>query len=115
MGGMPALIAAFRPRQFWLGPNANTPELAALLNSARAHQVEVYSRQSGEKFEFGGARFEVLAPPPGWQTKAKPRNDDSLVLRVSYGETSALLTGDAEKRTERYLAQVEPQATLLKL
>jgi len=115
LGGMPALVADFHPRQLWLGPNAATPELEALLQTARDHRVEIIPRQAGERFEFGGARFEVLAPPPGWQPKAKPRNDDSLVLRVSYGETSALLTGDAEKKIERYLVQIEPRATLLKL
>lgn len=115
LGGMPALIADFHPRQFWLGPNAATPELEALIRTAKEHHVEILRRQAGEKLEFGGAWFEVLAPPPGWQPKAKPRNDDSLVLRVSYGQTSALLTGDAEKKIERYLAQIEPRATLLKL
>ena len=33
----------------------------------------------------------------------KPRNNDSMVLRASYGETSVLLEGDAEKPVERYL------------
>lgn len=115
IGGMPGIIADFHPRQFWLGPNALTPELAKVLEMAKTHHVEVQLRHAGEQFEFGGARFEVLAPPPGWQVKSKVRNNDSLVLRVSFGDTSVLLTGDAEKKIERYLAELKPRATLLKL
>jgi competence protein ComEC len=115
IGGMPGIIADFHPRQFWLGPNALTPELARVLDIAKSHHVDVQPRHAGEQFEFGGARFEVLAPPPGWEVKAKVRNNDSLVLRVSYGETSVLLTGDAEKKIERYLAELRPRAMLLKL
>jgi competence protein ComEC len=115
MGGMPGIIANFHPRQFWLGPNAATPELARVIASARQHQVDVQLRHAGENVEFGGARFEVLSPPPGWEVKDKPRNNDSLALRVSYGETSVLLTGDAERKIEQYLAQLRPRATVLKL
>ncbi len=115
LGGMPAIIANFRPRQFWLGPNAASAELEAVLEVARKYHVEVHHRQAGEKFDFGGAQFEVLAPPPSWQPKTKPHNNDSLALRISHGATSVLLTGDAEKKIERYLAGVDPQATVLKL
>ena len=38
-----------------------------------------------------------------------------MVLRVSYGETSALMEGDAEKKMERRLAQLSPRADLLKV
>ncbi|MFB3815177.1 MAG: ComEC/Rec2 family competence protein [Terriglobales bacterium] len=115
MGGMPALIAAFRPRELWLGPNAETPALQQLLRTAEAHQVAVVRRNVGERIAFGGATFEVLAPPPGWQVKPKPRNEDSLVLRVSLGQTAALLTADADKKIERYLAAQAPRADLLKV
>jgi competence protein ComEC len=36
-------------------------------------------------------------------------------MRVAYGATSVLLEGDAEKATERRLAEEEPQADLLKV
>ena len=46
----------------------------------------------------------VLSPPPNWQTSAQPRNNDSLVLRFQYGNSSALLEGDAEAVVERRMA-----------
>jgi competence protein ComEC len=51
----------------------------------------------------------------GWHPAAKARNNDSLVIRASYGATSALLTADAEKQIETYLATRQPAATLHKV
>jgi competence protein ComEC len=39
-----------------------------------------------------------------------------MVLSLRYGQSSVLLVGDAQKRTERYLCALEhPKATLLKV
>lgn len=51
----------------------------------------------GDTFSLGGARVEVLAPAKGYDNL----NDMSIVLRLTYGDTSFLLTGDAEKASER--------------
>ena len=47
----------------------------------------------------GGARVEVLAPCPGPSSDRGP-NDNSFVLRVTYGARSLLLVGDAEREEE---------------
>jgi competence protein ComEC len=51
----------------------------------------------------GGARIEVLWPCPRFDPGFEP-NDNSLVLRVTYGRRSLLLLGDAEQHTEDALA-----------
>src|SRR6185369_6146129 len=55
----------------------------------------------------------VLSPPVDWELKDKVRNEDSLVLRVHYGQTSALITGDADKKIERMLLVDGPRADVL--
>ena len=46
----------------------------------------------------------------------EPTNNDSMVLQVSYGATSVLLEGDAEKAVERRIAALHhPHADLLKV
>ena len=46
----------------------------------------------------------------------EPKNNDSMVLHVSYGATSVLLEGDAEKAVERRIASLHPDhADLLKV
>lgn len=59
---------------------------------ARAGGVRLM--EAGETFRIDGVLFEVLWPP----VAATPVNDNdaSMVVRVSYGETSVLLTGDIE-------------------
>lgn len=115
IGGMPSIITAFRPRELWLGPNAPDPALKRLLQQAESDGVRLVHRSGGDHFEFGGAQFRVLAPPQGWIPAAKPRNDDSLVLHISYGENSSLLTADAEKKSEEFMTGERPRADLLKV
>jgi competence protein ComEC len=57
----------------------------------------------------------VLAPDPGFPVRSGHRNDESLILKISYGSTSALLEADAEKGTERLISREQPQADVLKV
>ena len=73
------------------------------------------NRSAGEEFSFGGAVFHVLAPPRDWELRDRAENNDSLVMKVTYGKTSALLEGDAEKKIEHLLATEDVSAGLLKV
>ncbi len=115
IGGMRSVVTTFHPRQLWMGPNAMTPALAALLREAAAAETEIVRRRAGESFPFGGTEVRVFSPPPGWQPAARPRNNDSLVMRIKYGDSAVLLAGDAEKKMEPYIAAQEPRALLLKV
>lgn len=115
MGGMASVIANFRPQELWLGPNVSTAALEALLARARAQGVNILERRGGDDFVFGGARFQVLSPPREWQLASKVRNDDSLVLRASYGNTATVLAGDAGKKVEPGIIAQAPRADLLKV
>ena len=58
---------------------------------------------TGNAFEFGGAKIDVLAPEPDYEPASSPRNNDSLVFRVTYGVHNFLFTGDMEKQVEARL------------
>jgi competence protein ComEC len=116
IGGMRAVIENFHPRELWLGPEPETPAMRALLREAEIEKVAVVRRKLGEKITFGGAEFDVLGPPADWQVNPeKAQNNDSLVMLARYGNSSALLEGDAEKKIERELAEEDPAAELLKV
>jgi competence protein ComEC len=51
----------------------------------------------GEAFTLGGASFVILAPVSDGHASL---NNYSVVLRLDYGETSFLFTGDAEEESE---------------
>ncbi len=57
----------------------------------------------GDGFELDGVRVEALSPFPDQAVSGPADNNDSLVLRISYGERSFLLTGDIEREAEERL------------
>lgn len=115
-GGMMAVIKNFRPTELWLGLLPPSGTLEDLTSAARALGTKLIRHWEGDEFEFGGARVAVLFPPQAWFVGKSPKNNDSLVLRVSYGESSVLLEGDAEKQVERRVAaRHHPTASVLKV
>jgi competence protein ComEC len=115
MGGMAAVLANFHPRELWLGVNSPSPQLQTLLREAKALKIPVVLHKAGDNLEIGGARIAILAPPRDAEAHASRPNDESLVIKISYEATSALLEGDAEKKTEKQVAQENPQADVLKV
>ena len=68
----------------------------------------------GDQFSLGSAQCTVLAP---LDAEDSSTNDTSIVLRIDYGETSFLFTGDAERPSEQAMLDSGTQlsATLLKV
>jgi competence protein ComEC len=115
MGGMRSVIANFQPHELWYGVESPSRGFQDLQRTARSNHVELKSHVAGESFEFGSVHVRVLSPQPGWQPSDPPQDDESLVLRMEYRGTSALLVGDSHKRIEKFLEQENPQSDLLKV
>lgn len=82
------------------------PEYHALLANLRARGIPILRPDAlcGRVRSFGAARIEVLAPCPE-PTPFINANDNSFVLRISFGRHAALLTGDAERDAETELVR----------
>jgi len=104
MGGMSAVLRNFRPRELWTGATQDSPEWRTVRETAQHLHITIRQMQRGPPFAFGGTTLQVLAPGPGYAPDVTPKNDDSLVMRIRFGSTSFLLTGDMEKKIERELA-----------
>src|SRR6185312_15779071 len=116
IGGMPAIFANFRPRQLWVGPDPDVPVYENLLHSAAADGTRVHHYIAGDTFSFGGVSFRVLAPARDYHPGKTPSNNDSLVLQLRYGDTTALLEGDAESPSEaRMVAEGNLHSDVLKV
>jgi competence protein ComEC len=116
IGGMPAIFANFRPRQLWVGPDPDVPVYENLLHSAARDGTRVRHFIAGDTFTFGGVSFRVLAPARDYRPGKAPSNNDSLVLQLQYGKTSALLEGDAESPSEeRMVAEGNLHSDVLKV
>ena len=115
--GLPAIIENFHPSELWTGATPKSEAWSAVLGAAQTERVKILPMQSGRKFDFGGARIDVLSPPSDYVAAEAPKNNDSLALRITYGQRSFLLTGDMEKPMEqRLLISGEPlRADVLKV
>ena len=110
-GGLPALIENFHPAELWTGATPPSAAWFAVRKKAQSQGVKIMAMRSGWNFDFGGARVEILSPPPDYVPAASPKNNDSLAMRLTYGRRSFLLTGDMEKPMELgALAAGEPLA-----
>ena len=67
----------------------------------------------GDTFTLGGAEVEIIGPV----NPSDDPNDTSIVMRLTYGETSFLFTGDAEREAEQDIldAEYDLSATVLKV
>jgi competence protein ComEC len=89
-----------------------------LLRAAEGRGVVVSPPRA---FERGGVRLRPIWPPTGGPTCADPgysANDNSIVLRLEYGRSAVLLTGDVERPVEEALLkrpEVRLRADLLKV
>jgi competence protein ComEC len=115
IGGMPAVLNNFRPRQLWVGLMPASRELTELLDQARKLGIEIVQRGAGDEFRFGGAEVRVLSPPRELNPGLRAQNNDSLVLHFRYGETAFLMEGDAERKVELRITDMRPRADLLKV
>lgn len=118
IGGYPDLLRLI-PADAYIEPEMQQELLAG--NKGRAAAAEVLAEKhilrktaaAGDSFSLGEAAVTVLSPVE----KMKTTNDSSLVLRITYGETSFLLMGDAGLAAEKALLSggEELQADVLKV
>ncbi|MXX18702.1 MAG: ComEC/Rec2 family competence protein, partial [Dehalococcoidia bacterium] len=98
VSGLPALLERFDVGQVY---DNGQPRETAVFAGYEAAAGTRQTLRRGDVFEVGGVRFEALWPPPG--VIEGPRNRWSVVLRVTYGQATILLTGDIEEEAQRAL------------
>ncbi len=89
-----------------------SPIYDEVLTAAQDHETEIRPVQAGEIIEFGdGVCLEVLHPGP--VLIEDNRNENSVSMRLVYGEFTFLFTGDAEQVAEGEMLAVERPLTSL--
>ncbi len=107
MMGLIDLLERYRVGQILDNVASNRGAEAALWDEATADAgVPRTTAVRGMKVSVGALQISVLNPE--WITGANLASDDnsrSIVLRLDYGQTSALLTGDADQEAEAAMLQ----------
>ncbi len=99
------------------GIAASTQTYEEYLDAVEKYDVTLYETRRPDTIPFDNASVSVLGPPAD-PLRNGDRNENSIVLRVAFGQTSFLYTGDAERAAEAALVEAyEPsqlQATVYK-
>ena len=102
VGGLTAVLNNFRVGRLWIGREVNSASLKKLEELAQARKIPIEYELRGKSFSWEGVEGEFLWPeivPEEVAPSAK--NNDSLVLRLRYGNRGLMLPGDAEKQVEK--------------
>jgi competence protein ComEC len=113
VGGVPFLLGAFHVSRLWEGVAPRHDRgYERFQQTLRAWGGTRLAVHRGVGASWDGLEVRVLGPPgapPPWRT----RNDDSVVLSLTFGEVTLLLAGDIEAGAERSLEF--PRAGVLKV
>jgi len=84
------------------GIAASTQTYEAYLDAVEEYDVTLYEVREGDQLPFEGVETRLLGPPDPY-LDVDGRNENGIVLHLTFGQTSFLHTGDAEERQEEYL------------
>ncbi|MBE6606978.1 MAG: MBL fold metallo-hydrolase [Ruminococcaceae bacterium] len=99
IGGSPQVFDAFEILSVLiLECEVKTVCAKNLLKDIEEEKSEIVYAERGYEFELGEADFLTLSPE---KITDGGGNDDSIVLRMQYGEARYIFTGDAEEKAEK--------------
>lgn len=81
---------------------ATDPKYSELLDVINARNVDIRQVARGDILEIGGTTIEILHPTAE-ASGSLSSNDSSIVIRLKFGSTVFLLTGDIEQAAEHEL------------
>jgi beta-lactamase superfamily II metal-dependent hydrolase len=115
IGGMKQVLDSIRTENFiTVETDQSTRTWLNVLDAVDRHDVNYIDAAVGATYSFGEAQFTILAPlSDGYEGY----NNYSVVTKVECGDVSFLLTGDAEKLSEKEMiaSGADLHADVLKL
>ncbi len=104
IGQLDMILDSFHVDEVWMnGDTNNAQAFANALEAIEVHDVGYYEPRAGESFEIGGLTIDVIHPTDNFSktNKNSAINNNSIVMRIQYGDVSFLFTGDAELEAEK--------------
>jgi competence protein ComEC len=113
IAGLTAIFENFPVKTLWIGREVASRQQEQLEALAASKGTRIVHELRGNHFDWDGAQIEFLWPQIVPQEVASSaKNDDSLVFRVTFGQRSFLLAGDAEKAAEQSILAESDALTL---
>lgn len=115
IGGMAYIINSFKVGKIYLPEvTANTQTFKDMIMAVKNKGMIATKPTVGESFNIGEAKCTIVAPN---KTGYDDLNNYSIVIKVSFGNNSFLLTGDAESISETEILEkgLNVKADVIKL
>ena len=112
IGGLDNVISAFDIGTIYL-PDAitTTTTFVDVLDAMEAKQMNYTVPKIGDTLTLGEAQIQIIYTG----TDTSDLNNTSIVLKLSFGNTSFLFTGDATEKTEKQILNQDIHADVLKV
>ena len=106
VAGLPIVLSRI-PVGVLLQPGCSdeSPAQAELDRTIADEHLRERNPRAGDVFRIGDLRLDVLSPAECWTGTESDANNDSLVILLSRGEDTILLTGDAEVPAQEWLLE----------
>ncbi|MGM9575078.1 MAG: ComEC/Rec2 family competence protein [Oscillospiraceae bacterium] len=99
-GGLDAVVESLEVETVFTSPYAgDSPSYEIFTDAVYDAGLELTVPELGESYRLGEASFSFIGPLEDYDNT----NDDSLVMRLEYGDTSFLFTGDMTAKAEKDL------------
>ncbi len=120
IGGFPAVLAEYPADEVWLSGSVTTTNIyTKWLEAIKSSGAAVRTVKYGDDAEIDGLHLAVLHPiESAVGIRPQEEHDATVVVRVTYGAVSILLTGDLEAKHEAEILAQDPAAvaaTILKV
>lgn len=112
IGGLDNIINSFNIKNILL-PEAytTTKTFSDVLTAIENKNLEITVPNIGDTINFGGTNIEVMYVG----NNESDLNDNSIVLKITYGKYSYLLTGDTTNNCEKLMLDKNIQSDVLKV
>ena len=118
IGGLSMVLRSFNVRAVLdNGYPKNSYYYKDFLSAIKEKNIRYILARRGDNLKIGTLAFKILNPPEGYISSSNsPDNDNSIVLKLGYKNTSFLFTGDAGFEAEDQLVKRQDlQSTVLKV
>ncbi len=112
IGQFPQVLKEFTVKEVWLDGNVHTSQtFERAIDAVLASNAKYHEPRTGETKRIGSAFIEVVHP----NRLTGSLNDDSVSIRLRFGDIYFLFTGDAEVSAENAMARRDIKAHILKV
>lgn len=130
IGGLDEVASAYEIGTLLVSEVGSNQDSKRLMEEIKRQSIKVHAPRNEEKIRVSGIELEVLWPVESsektvlaWSGEIDGRvlgendkkNENSIVLRLSYGKFSALFTGDIGEREELMMLERLSPVTVLKV